>query len=43
VWPKSVNNSWPVAASHSFTVRSALVVAMRLPSGLIATPARVAL
>ena len=37
VCPLRVRISWPVAASHTFTVLSQLPVAMRLPSGLNAT------
>ena len=37
VCPLSVSISWPVAASHTFTVRSELAEASRLPSGLNAT------
>ena len=37
VCPLRVRTSWPVAASHTFTVSSPLPVTMRLPSGLNAT------
>ena len=37
VCPLRVRVSWPVAASHTFTVSSALAEARRLPSGLNAT------
>ena len=37
VCPLRVSVSWPVAASHTFTVRSPLAEASRLPSGLNAT------
>ena len=37
VCPLRVSTSWPVAASHTFTVLSSLPLTMRLPSGLNAT------
>ena len=37
VCPLSVSISWPLAASHTFTVLSALPLTIRLPSGLKAT------
>ena len=37
VCPLRVRASWPVAASHTFTVPSSLAEARRLPSGLNAT------
>ena len=37
VCPLRVRISWPVSASHTFTVLSRLPVTMRLPSGLNAT------
>src|SRR5207253_1292979 len=37
VWPLRVRASWPVAASHTFTVWSHEPLARRLPSGLKAT------
>jgi hypothetical protein len=37
VCPLRERASWPVAASHTFTVLSQLPLTMRLPSGLNAT------